>query len=67
MVSYIFCKTWKKQENDYSATNASGNTSPVDLSQNGEETTWTESSSSWATPRGWELEWPATTFLVTGP
>lgn len=52
----------KKVSNQYNTTDASSNTSSVNLSQNEEATTWTKSSSSWATPRGWELEWPTTAF-----
>ena len=52
----------KKVSNQYNTTNASSNTSSVNLSQNEEATTWTKSSSSWATPQGWELVWPTTAF-----
>lgn len=52
----------KTSTNDYTTTNASSNTSSVNLSLNGEETAWTESSSSWATPQGWDQVWPTTAF-----
>lgn len=52
----------KKESNQYNTTDASSNTSSVNLSQKEEAATWTKSSSSWATPQGWNLVWPTTAF-----
>jgi hypothetical protein len=51
-------KTWKNQKNNNTIVNANSKISSVSLSQKEEGAVWTNSSSSRATPQGWNLVWP---------
>ena len=55
-------KTWNSEKTEYTTDDASSKPS-VALSQKEGSAIWAKSSSSWATPQGWNLVWPTTAFL----